>query len=414
MFPFNRSLHLLCVVQLLFHFTASQLLGSITRSNDRYVLDISISNPTNHTISILSWNNIFDYAVFLPVSLDIRDDQGQPLRMATMYAMRAGMNDADFRRLAPKAVASRAVDLRSLLLVVPEGRSGNISLALPDSFKGVSHNGEWTVSPAAAANVAADPAKLGDFSAAGLHDISLTSKRMALELDFPLFDNDGMVDSNARAPVGPIQIGESCRDSNGTNMTDFLFDTANYAKAISLAAKDRSSAIFANYFASPARKTVATVASLVQELINGQGPQFDMYCTDPYRVCERYPNILGYTSTPSHLGTAAMVLCPVARKLPRPHQPCSSNAGRQIGASTAHVVLHLMLTINSIFKHPITGSVYGSGSCQLLKNAGPSATAKNPDSYAQLAIAQWRYGLGGPPYNGKPCPPTLGIVPSIQ
>lgn len=414
MCPFNRSLHFLCVVHLLFQVTTSQLVGSITRwKKDQYTLVISISNPTNNTISILNWNTIFDPATPLPVSLVIRDDQRLPVRMATTYAMRAGMTDTDFHHLDPDQGYSRGFDIRSLLQVVPECRSGSITVALPAGFKGMSHTGAWTVPAAAAADLTVDPPRLGDFSAAGLQDISLTSRPLALEFSFPLFDNGGLVDPMARGPLGGIEVDDSCQGQNGTSMTDALYDAGIYANAISLAAKDRSSALFANYFLSAARQAVGRVASSVQNAINGQGPQVGVRCADILNTCYN-TNILGHTFTPSNLGPAEIVMCPAARKLPRAPWPCTTHPGRQIGASASHVLLHLILTINSIFTDTITGSVYGSGSCQLLKNSHIFATAKNPDSYAQLAMAQWGYGLGGPPYDGDPCPPTLGIVPNIQ
>ncbi|KAL8673494.1 MAG: hypothetical protein Q9168_002100 [Polycauliona sp. 1 TL-2023] len=415
MYPCNPSiLYLLCVVQLLFHFVASQLLGSITRLDNQYRLVVSISNPTNDTISILGWNNIFDSATPSPIPLVIRDDQGVPLRMATTYAMRAGMNDSDFYHLDPKAPFQRYIDLRSLLQVVPPGRSGKITVALPGGFTGMSHTGEWTPPAAAAANFTTNPPQLGDFSAAQLQDISLTSRRLTLELKFPVPSNDGIVDSIARNPLVQIQVDDSCRDRKGTDMVDALNDTANYASAISLAASDQYSSLFGNFFLSPSRGTVAAVASLAQKVISDQGPQVGLNCTDLRRICDRYPNILGYTTTPANLGPAEMVICPATRKLPRPAQPCSTPAGIRIGATAAYVVMHLILTINSIFTDTITGSVYGSGSCQTLKSSRIFATSKNPDSYAQLAIAQYGYGLGGPPYNGTPCPPSLGVLPNIQ
>ncbi|KAI4236529.1 MAG: hypothetical protein LQ349_002493 [Xanthoria aureola] len=414
MCPFDRSLHFLCVVHLLFQFTTSQLVGSITRlRKDEYNFVISISNPTKNTISILNWNTIFDPVIPLPASLVFRDDQGLPLRIATTYAMRAGITDTDFLHLLPNQTYPKSFDIRSLLQVVPEGRSGNITVALPAGFKGMSYNGTWTVPAAAAANFTVDPPRLGDFSAAGLQDISLTSRRLAMEFHFPLFDNDGLVDPKPGGALGGIEVGDSCQGLNGTSMTDALFDAGIYANAISLAAKERSSALFWNYFPSRARQTVGSVASSVQKAIKGQGPQVAVRCTDYFKTCYDN-NILGLTFTPSNLGPAEIVMCPVARTLPRAPWPCSTHPGRQIGASASRVLLHLILTINSIYTDAITGSVYGSGSCQLLKNSHILATTKNPDSYAQLAMAQWGYGLGGPPYHGDPCPPTLGIVPNVQ
>ena len=418
MYAFTRSsqfLYFTFVLFQLFHLTTSQLVGSITQSTQNpYELLVLIRNPTNQTISILAWNNVFDYGVPLPVSLAILDDQGHHIRMATMYAMRAGMSNTDFHHLESDAVLSRGIDLRSLIQVVPEGRSGNITVALPGGFKGTSHTENWTVPAAAMANLSADPPRLGDFSAAGLQDISLSAQRLALELNFPIFDDDGVVNPKPYDPIGGIEIDKSCPVLNGTSMADILSSTGIYANSISLAAKDRSSALFANYFLSRGRQTVQRVASSVQKAISGEGPQIGVYCLDAFSVCGRNPNILGHTFTPFNLRPAEVVMCSTARRLPRVPWPCSSHPGKQIGATATHVLLHLILTINSMFPNVITGSVYGSGSCQLLKNSHILATEKNPDSYAQLAMAQWEYGLGGRPYNGKPCPPKLGIVPNIQ
>ncbi|KAI4270881.1 MAG: hypothetical protein LQ337_006410 [Flavoplaca oasis] len=415
MYAFTRSSQFLYFTFVLFHLTTSQLVGLIKQSSrNPHELLVLIRNPTNQTTSILAWNNVFDHEVPLPVSLAIRDDQGHHIRMATMYAMRAGMSNTDFHHLEPDAVFSRSIDLRSLIQVVPEGRSGNITVSLPGGFTGISHTANWTVPAAAMANLSADPPRLGDFSAAGLQDISLSARRLALELNFPLFADDGVVNPKPYDPLGGIEIDKSCPVLNGTSMADILSSVGIYANAISLAAKDRPSALFANYFLSRARQTVQGVALSVQKAISGKGPQIGVYCLDVSSVCGRNPNILGHTFTPSNLRPAEIVMCSTTRRLPRVSWPCSSHPGKQIGATATHVLLHLILTINSIFPNPITGSVYGSGSCQLLKNSHVLATEKNPDSYAQLAMAQWEYGLGGRPYNGKPCPPKLGIVPNIQ
>ncbi|KAL8827575.1 MAG: hypothetical protein Q9191_003099 [Dirinaria sp. TL-2023a] len=67
----------------------------------------------------------------------------------------------------------------------------------------------------------------------------------------------------------------------------------------------------------------------------------------------------------------------------------------------------------------ISNSVCGTSGCIDLANssgAPPSQAnaTKNPDSYAQLAIAQWGYGQGGAPYNGDSCLPPNGVLPAVE
>lgn len=77
-----------------------------------------------------------------------------------------------------------------------------------------------------------------------------------------------------------------------------------------------------------------------------------------------------------------------------------------------------MLTMNNVVRKVISNSVYGALACRKLLQAskaggGPAAVdpLQNVDSFVQLAVAQWRYGLGGPPYKGAACLPSVGDSP---
>ncbi|KAI4175254.1 MAG: hypothetical protein LQ343_001790 [Gyalolechia ehrenbergii] len=325
--------------------------------------------------------------------------------------MRAGISDADFHHFPPGANFYIRHYLKSLVQSVPNQLHGNITVGLHWGFRGISHTGTWTVPAAAAANLTGGLPKMGDFTAAGLQDIALTSRRTSLQLGppnyddipTPVYDQDG------------IQVDtENCQGVDSAIMRVALIDAGIYAKALSLAAKGPSSALFSNYFLSVARPTVSRVALSAQMAIYGRGPHVSVYCTGRGNICDSSTNILGHSSTPSWLGDAQIVLCPTARELPQAPLPCSKHPGVQIGATASHVMLHLVLTLSNVVGETITGNVYGSGPCQLLKGSRILRTTENPDSYAQLAIAQWAYGLGAPPYYGPKCPPPLGIVPDIQ
>lgn len=43
-----------------------------------------------------------------------------------------------------------------------------------------------------------------------------------------------------------------------------------------------------------------------------------------------------------------------------------------------------------------------------------SDSTKNADSFAQLAIIKWTYGLSGGPYDGPSCVPQSGALPVTQ
>ncbi|KAL8708686.1 MAG: hypothetical protein Q9225_007566 [Loekoesia sp. 1 TL-2023] len=409
-----RSLCLLSILQLLLQLAFGQLTGSITSLDNQFIIYISISNPTSRTISVLNWNNVFDPVLQLPISFVVKDDLENTVQLASTYAMRAGMSDSDFYRLAPGQKFTRIFDLRQVMQNVPNGPSGKtpktITVSLPVAFKGVSHTGSYTVPTAASADLTSLPPRLGDFSATGLQDITLTSRRLSLQLDFPIFQVDGAGDSSPHN--GFVLDTNDCKVQDAQSMTDALFDAGVYAHSLLLAANDSSSPQFARYFAPPAQQAVTTVATSVQNAIKGPGPHVDMYCTDGQNICGSNSNILGYTFSPSWLGNAYIVLCPAARKLPRAPRPCSSIPVNQIGATASHVLFHLMLTLNNVVANTIGGNVYGSDDCQRLKSSLSFDATKNADSYAQVAIVQWAYGLGGSPYGGPPCVPTNGDGPT--
>lgn len=406
-----QNLQLLYTILLLVQPASSLLVGWIRPSPNPFAIEIIIKNPTEQTISVLKWNNIFDTVTPLPYSFDVRDDQGYPIQLATTYAMRAGMTDADFHHLPPEANFSVTHDLRSWVQTNPNRLYGNVTVGLPGGLRGVMHDGTWTVPTAAAANLTGKSPKLGDFTAAGLQDIQLDSFRTSRNLG-PLFE------SNVPAPTvrqGGIEVDENdCQGPGKTNVTFALHDAGIYAKALSSAAEGKSNAMFSNYFLSIARPTVSRVASSAQRAIYGQGPRVGVYCTNRGNICGSSTNILGHTSTPSWLSDNQIVLCPRALALPLAPPPCSKRPGVQVSATASHVMLHLILTLNNVVGETINGNVYGSGPCQLLKSSRLLRTTQNPDSYAQLAIAQWAYGLGPPSYHGPKCPPPIGVVPGNQ
>ncbi|KAL8989305.1 MAG: hypothetical protein Q9177_001777 [Variospora cf. flavescens] len=414
------SLRLLCIIIITFtllHLTTSQLLGSLTSSDGKFLIEVTISNPTQERIAILNWNNIFDPITRFPRSLIVRDDRGDHIPMATTYAMRAGMHLSDFHIIAPEVNFTRRYDLRSMVQGVPNGLHGNITVELPGGFKGVPPGADhWTVPVTAfVTSLTGLLPSFGNYEAAGLQDITLAAPRLHLQLGRTGF-NDSTASAADTDPLEGIQVDPMDCNSNADRkqIDETLYDAGVYAKALILAADDEKSRLFANFFLSPARPTVKKIASLAHMGINGQGPSVTVYCTDDLSICAANPRVLGHSATESWLGPPQIVICPVALNLPRAMPPCAKRPGKEIGATASRVMLHLILTLNTVVTDTLTGNVYGSGACQLLKNSRILETAKNPDSYAQLAIAQWHYGLGGLPYQGPQCAPRYGIIPRIQ
>ena len=72
-----------------------------------------------------------------------------------------------------------------------------------------------------------------------------------------------------------------------------------------------------------------------------------------------------------------------------------------------------MLTMNNVVGKVISNSIYGPLACRKLLEASKAGrlaidTLQNVDSFVQLAVAQWSYGLGGSPYTGAACLPSNG------
>ena len=402
----------IAVLSWLFEPTHTQLTGHIKSTDNPYVVILQVSNPTEDTISVLQWNNIFDNATQLPVAFTVQDDQGAEVQIASTYAMRAGVSNSDLYSLEPGQDFTKVLDVRVFLQSIPSGPTGSlpktISLSLPSSFKGVS--GTVSIPPEAAASLKSQLPTLGDFASSGLTDITLTANVLQLSLRFPIYQS---LDPSFVAADDGIQLNKNCKAQNTTDMSNALFDAAIYARAVRLAASSGSNVLYPRFFSSQSRGNVSSIAGAATRTIHGAGPHVDLYCSDIADVCGD-PNILGYTFTPSYLGNAYIVLCSSARALRRALEPCSAlQTGAQIGASISHVLFHLLLTLDSVVKSVISNSVYGSLACSQLVNATGDPT-KNADSFAQLAIAQWAYGLGGAPYIGPSCVPGNGVLPDNQ
>ncbi|KAI4089577.1 MAG: hypothetical protein LQ344_005292 [Seirophora lacunosa] len=403
------------VLLLLLRVTSAQLTATITSPDGKYLVDVTVSNPTAHTIAILNWNNLFDPIRRLSPAIIVRDARGFRVPMPTTYVMRAGMRESDFCRLAPGANFSRGYDLRARVRGGPDVLRGNITVGLPDGFKGIASADRWMAPVAAiATRVKGNSPTFGDYEAAGLQDITLRSRRLHLHLgNAVLGDNRTGFQDDAGDGIH-VDPRDCLPSDERINMHNALEGASTYANALALAADDPSNRLFANYFHPSGRETVRKVAAALQTAFKEQGPRVTAYCTDDANLCDTNPHVLGHSATESRLGDTQVMLCPDALKLPEAPSPCSSHPRREIGATASRVILHLLLTLNTVVGGTLTGNVYGSGACQLLKNSHIFPTLRNPDSYAQLAIAQYTYGFGGPPYSGPRCPPKLGIVPRIQ
>lgn len=411
----SSLLYVVAFLQLLLQGAIGQLTGTITSPGNPFIITVTIRNPTAYTISILSWNNIFDNATQLPVSFTVNDDQGNPVQLASTYAMRAGVTNDDLYDILPGQTFSRVFDMRQFLQSVPSGPTAlqpkTISISLPQVFKGISHSGSYQIPGAAASDITATP-PIGDFSAAGLQDISLSSRPLKLSYNFPIFPD---LDPGYSNSADGIQIQTAdCQNQNFTDLSNAIFDAGVYAKSVYLAATNATSALFADFFnAGQDAETVANISELVMNATNGSSSHVDVYCTDGLNLCDSDSNILGYSSTPSWLGNAYITLCPSARILGRAPPPCTSIGAESLSATASHVMFHLILTVNNVVRTMIDDSVYGSNASQQLKNSQVWDPTKNADSYAQLAIVQWNFGLGGSPYSGHSCYPVDGNPPNI-
>ena len=408
----SRILHTLAILSWILQPSYTQLTGIITNSFKPYIITVQISNPTEDKISVLQWNNIFDNSTQLPVAFSIKDDQDAELQIASTYVMRAGVSNNDLYTLEPGQNFTKFMDVRQFLQNTPSGPNGSyptmISLSLPSSFKGIS--GAVSIAPEAAANLASQSLRLGDFASSGLTDLTLTANILRLSLQFPIYQN---LDPSFTAATDGIQLNSDCKAQNATTMSDALFYASIYARAVRLAARGSSSGLYTHFFPSQSRQNVSSIAGAATRSIHGAGPHVDLYCSDIESLCGD-ANILGYTFTPSYLGNAYIVLCPSAIALGRAPEPCSAlQPGVQISASSSHVLLHLLFTLNNVVKSVISHSIYGPLACSQLVNSTSDPT-KNADSFAQLAIAQWAYGLGGAPYHGPSCVPASGVLPDNQ
>ncbi|KAL8972202.1 MAG: hypothetical protein Q9197_002892 [Variospora fuerteventurae] len=257
-----------------------QLLGSLTSPDGKFLVEVTISNPTQERIAILNWNNIFDPITRFPHSLIVRDDRGYDIPMATTYAMRAGMHLSDFYIIAPGVDFTR--------------RASRPVTAFVTSLTGLLPS-------------------FGNYEAAGLQDITLAAPRLHLQLGRTGF-NDSTPSAADTDPLEGILVDPIDCNSNADNkqINDALYDAGVYAKALFLAADDGKSRLFANFFLSPARQTVKKIASLAHMGIKGQGPSVTVYCTDDLNICAANPRVLGHSATGSRLGPPQIVICPVA------------------------------------------------------------------------------------------------------
>ena len=413
-----RALRVLVFISSLFRWTSAQLIGNVTSPGNPYVVTISITNPSQNMISILAWNNVFDYTTQLPVLFSVKDDQGNDVQLASTNAMRAGISYSDLFPLTPGQTFTRVIDMRQIMQNTPSGPSRPLggglqskiyTLYLPASFKGIT--GTTSVPHGAAANLTRNPPMLGNFAAANLQDVTLQASALRLSSVFPVI---GDVDSTFVSPADGVHVNGDCAAQNLTDDSNALFDAGIYANSLAMAVNDSSSTLFPLFFSEASQEVVSSIANAVANSIRGIGPHVDLYCTDLQNRCGN-PNVLGYSFTPSFLGNAYIVLCPSARALGRAPQPCHNpKTGSERSASTSHVSFHLLMTLNNVVTAVMASSVYGTLACEKLSNSTLIDPTKNPDSFAQLAIAYWGYGLGGPPYNGPSCLPAGGVLPDMQ
>ena len=397
-----------------------QLTGSLTSPGNAFIVSVDIVNPTQDTISVLTWNNIFDFSTELPVSFSVEDDAGNAVQLASTYAMRAGVSNSDLYDMPPGQKFTRVFDLRQFLQNVPSGPTTLypkvIKISLPSTYKGISHTGTYQIPATAAADLTSlpprlggSPHRLGDFSSAGLKDISVDSNNLQTSLYFPIFSGES---SQSSANDGLQLDSNDCQGVTG--LSDAIADAGVYANSLSLAVATSPSPLFADFFAAADQSTVSKVATSIQQFTSGTGAHTDLYCTDGFKLCDASSNVLGYSFTPSWTGDAFLVLCPSALSLGRAPEPCSPQNSTQASSSVSHVLFHLILTLNNVIGTVMDGTVYGAAACQQLITSTTSVPTKNPDSYSQLAIAQWQFGLGGAPYNGASCLPADGKVPAKQ
>ena len=405
---------LLCSLLILFlsPISLAQLTGTITSPGNPFVITIAITNPTQNTISILKWNNVFDNYTEIPLSFSVQDDQGSVTPFAQTYVMRSGITNSDLYALGPGQNFSRIYDMRSFLQNIPSGPSYYkqkvFNIIPPTSLQGVSSNGAYNVPAQAAANLASG--RLGNYADAGLGEISLSVNTLKLAYTFPIYQNSP---PDTTDPADGVKLDTvTCSGQNASDMNNAIADAAIYAKSAGLAVDDMTNTFFAQFFKSEQRSSVKVFANNALKALQG-GPVYhiDVYCSDIQNLCGPEGNILGYSYTPSFVGDPYIILCPAARDLGRAPDPCPTVGGKQMVASASHVMFHLVMTITKNMGGNIGGNYNGVQSCQTLSSSTTVDATSNADSYAQLGIAQWGYGLGGAPYNGEACLPVNGTAP---
>ncbi|KAL8906116.1 MAG: hypothetical protein Q9171_006407 [Xanthocarpia ochracea] len=408
-----QAASVLVCISLLLQRSSAQLTSKIVSPGNKNIYTVEISNPTDTTISLLAWNNIFDPLTKLPVLFDVRDDQGNIVPLASTNVMRASMSSNDFYSLAPRESFSRTIDIRQIMQNLPSGPSTPLggglgdklfTITTPAAYKGVI--GDPSAVVAALANLNSNPKHLGDLGTSNLQDITVAAKTTRFGNVFPLFPE---VDSTYFSPADGTHAATECAAQDLADVSNAIFDAGVYASSLAKAANDSTNTLFPRFFSPSAdnRQLVSTVAAAAAaSLVEGQGPHVDVYCQDIEGLCAN-PNFLGYSFTPSFLGDAYIVLCPAARALGRAPAPCE--LGSVGGASASHVLFHLLMTLNNVVPMVATSSVNGLLACQNLANSTLIQPTRNPDSFAQLAIAEWGYGLAGAPYNGATCLPADGI-----
>lgn len=374
----------------------SQLTGTIIRTDSPFIIIITVTNPSHHTISILKWNNFFDDQLELPVSFTIKDDEGNEAPFATTYAMHSGITNDDLFALNPQEKFSRVFDVRQLLESIPSVKHGlytkTIQIIPPSTFQGIASDGPYNVPSAATANLARGI--LGNFAAAGLEEITLEANTLSMALNFPIYQSPDPGDS---IPADGVQMDTtSCTGQNATDVSNAIFDASVYASSLGLAAMYGPSVLFQQFFQLSQRPIVKNVSTLAGNTLLGNGPHVVAYCSDIQGLCDEEGSVLGYSFTPSFVGSSYVILCPAARSLGRARAPCSVPHGNmQLSASSSHVMFHLIMTLNNVVGSIIGNNYYGSTACQSLVKTDTVDATTNADSYAQLAIAQWGFGLGG-------------------
>ena len=396
----------------IFRETNAQLEGRLTSPGNSYVVTIQITNPTQDIISVLAWNNAFDYTTQLPILFNIRDDHGNAVPLASTYVLRAGIRTSDLYSLAAGQTYSRTVDLRQVMQNLPSGPSTPsgasltkkiFTVALPTSYRGVTGDPSALFKAAAVAN--SSYPTLEDLAAHNLRVLTVASSHIKLSAIFPMLGD--LSPSFASSDDGMRVDGECTVDKN---ISDIIFNTELYAKSLVTAASNMSSSLFPIFFPTSARHKVYSIATAALKSMDGQGPHVDLYCTDIQNHCGD-PRILGYSFTPSFLGNAYIVLCSSVRAFGS--APTPSLTGSLGSATVSHVLLHLLFTLNNVVPAVMTQSVNGPIACQALLNSTLEDPASNPDSLAQLAIAQLEYGLGETSYNGPSWVPVGTVTPVV-